>query len=78
MNNWLQFRHHEGIFDTRLEAIEYIKSQIKLANTGLAFDDKSYGFSLFAEPTILRYKNEEDESNPHVILAIGATTNNTG
>lgn len=78
MNNRLQFRHHEGIFDTRLEAIEYIKSQIKLANTGLAFDDKSYGFSLFAEPTILRYKNEEDESNPHIILAIGATTNNTG
>ena len=78
MNNRLQFRHHEGIFDTRLEAIEYIKSQIKLANTGLAFDDKSYGFSLFAEPTILRYKNEEDESNPHIILAIGAATNNTG
>lgn len=77
MKNRLQFRHHTQIFDTREEAIEYIKIQIRRAQEGLAADDPSYGYSLLAEPTVLRYKNEEDESNPHVILAIGAETNDT-
>lgn len=75
MNNRLQFRHHSPIFETREDAIEYIYSQIRFADEGLAFEDKSYGFSLLAEPTVLRYKNEDDENDPHVILAIGATTN---
>ena len=75
MNNRLQFRHHTPIFDTREEAIEYIYSQIRFAEEGLAFDDKSYGFSLLGEPTVIRYKNEEDENDPHVILAVGSVTN---
>lgn len=75
MNNRLQFRHHTPIFDTREEAIEYVYSQIRFAEEGLAYDDKTYGFSLLAEPTIIRYKNEEDETDPHVILAIGSDTN---
>lgn len=75
MNNRLQFRHHDPIFDTREEAIEYIYSQIRFADDGLAFENKSYGFSLFAEPTVLRYKNENDDTNPHIIIAVGATTN---
>ena len=75
MENRLQFRHHTQIFETRQEAIDYIYTQIRYTDTGMAANDRSYGFSLFAEPTILRYKNEEDESNPHVIVAIGANTN---
>ena len=76
MENRLQFRHHTPIFETRQEAIDYIYTQIRYnTDTGLPATDRSYGFSLLAEPTILRYKNEEDESNPHVIIAIGAATN---
>ena len=75
MENRLQFRHHTPIFETRQEAIDYIYTQIRYnTDTGLPATDRSYGFSLLAEPTILRYKNEEDESNPHVIIAIGAAT----
>jgi len=84
MDNRLQIRHHgigsgytsvDGVFETRQEAIEYIYSQIRFADSGLAFEDKSFGFSLYGEPTVLRYKNEEDETDPHVILAIGSYTN---
>ena len=78
MENRLQFRHHSPIFDTREEAVEYIKTQIRYAEDGLVKNDPSYGFSLFAEPTILRYKNEEDETNPHVVLVIGSVTNESG
>lgn len=67
MNNRLQFRHHSEIFETRELAIEYIMGSLN--------GDAVQNYSLYAEPTILRYKNEEDESNPHVILAIGADTN---
>ena len=85
--NRLQLRHHgngsgytvaDGVFETRQDAIEYIYSQIRFADSGLAYEDKKYGYSLFAEPTILRYKNIEDETNPHVILAIGSYTNDGG
>lgn len=74
--NRLQFRHHSEIFDTREAAVEYIQSQIRFAEEGLAKDDPSYGYSLFGEPTVLLYKNEEDESDPHLIIAIGSVTNN--
>lgn len=75
MNNRLQFRHHNEVFDTREAAIEYIQSQIRFAEEGLAKDEKSYGFSLLAEPTVLLYKKEEDETDPHLILVIGSQTN---
>lgn len=82
MTNRLQFRFHDEIFNTREEAIEYIYSQIRFAESGLASEDQKYGFSLLAEPTILRYKNELDDTepsgsvpSPHVILAIGSNTN---
>jgi len=75
MNNRLQFRHHNEVFATREAAIEYIQSQIRFAEEGLAADDKRLGYSLLAEPTILRYVNEEDETNPHIILTIGSVTN---
>lgn len=78
MNNRLQFRHHSKVFDTRDAAIEYIKNGIRTADTGLAADEKSYGFSLLAEPTVLLYKNEEEPYNPHMILAVGTYTNDQG
>ena len=87
MNNRLQFRHHgngsgytaiDGVFETREDAINYIIHEVKNADDGLAAKDPSHGFSLYAEPTILRYKNLEDEENPHVIMVIGAMTNESG
>ena len=48
------------------DAVGYIQSSI---------NDPEGKFSLFAEPTVICYGNEED---PHLILAIGAVTNNTG
>ncbi len=75
MDNRLQFRHHDQVFDTREAAIEYIQSQIRFAEEGLAKDDPSYGFSLLAEPTVLLYKKEEDETDPHLMLVIGSQTN---
>lgn len=84
MNNRLQFRQHgigsgytiaDGVFETRDEAIEYIQRGVKYAEEGLASIDVSYGLSLFGEPTVLRYKNEENEEDPHLILVIGSVTN---
>jgi hypothetical protein len=82
--NRLQFRHHEEVFDTREDAIEYIYDKIKEEGKGLAKDQNStYGFSLFAEPTILRYKNDDDETDvdfkkgPHIMLVIGSETNDS-
>jgi hypothetical protein len=78
--NRLQLRHHTPIFETREDAIEYIYSQIRFADEGLAFEDRRYGFSLLGEPTVLLYKNvtEADptgENDPHLIIAIGSATN---
>jgi hypothetical protein len=73
--NRLQFRYHDQVFDTREEAVEYIQSQIRFTEEGLAAEDPSYGYSLLAEPTILLYKNEEDETDPYLIIAIGSQTN---
>ena len=87
MNNRLQFRQHgngsgytiaDGVFATRDEAIEYIQRGVKYAEEGLASIDVSYGLSLFGEPTVLRYKNEENEEDPHLMLVIGSMTNTDG
>ena len=75
MKDRLQFRHHDAIFDTREQAIEYIKTDIRNSEVGLANTDRSQTFSLYAEPTVLRYKNVDDETNPHIILAVGAVSN---
>ena len=75
MKDRLQFRHHDAIFNTRKEAIEYITYDIRHSENGLSKDDVKQLFSLYAEPTVLRYKNADDESNPHIILAIGAKSN---
>ena len=75
MKDRLQFRHHDAIFDTRDEAIAYMLRDIRNSEVGLANTDRSQTFSLYAEPTVLRYKNVDDETNPHIILAVGAVSN---
>lgn len=82
--NRLQFRHHNEIFETREDAIEYIYDKIKEEGKGIASGQNSvYSYSLFAEPTILRYKNDEEETGcehkkgPHIMLVIGSETNDT-
>ena len=75
MNSRLQFRFHNDVFVSRDSAIEYIKSQIRYATEGLAASNKRLGFSLYGEPTVLRYKNEEDETDPHLMFVIGSVTN---
>lgn len=75
MKDRLQFRHHDAIFNTREDAINYITNDIRYSENGLSKDDIKQHFSLYAEPTVLRYKNADDESNPHIILAIGAKSN---
>lgn len=75
MKDRLQFRHHDAIFNTREDAINYITNDIRYSENGLSKDDVKQLFSLYAEPTVLRYKNADDESNPHIILAIGAKSN---
>lgn len=75
MKDRLQFRHHDVIFNTREDAINYITNDIRYSENGLSKDDIKQHFSLYAEPTVLRYKNADDESNPHIILAIGSKSN---
>ena len=75
MKDRLQFRHHDAIFNTREDAINYITNDIRYSENGLSKDDIKQHFSLYGEPTVLRYKNADDESNPHIILAIGSKSN---
>ena len=89
--NRLQFRHHDEIFEDRCKAIEYIYDKIKENGEGLASEQNSpYSYSLFAEPTILRYKSETEEihdcegdetcefkKGPHIMLVIGSETNDS-
>ena len=75
MKDRLQFRHHDAIFNTREDAINYIKYDIRFSENGFSSDDIKQHFSLYGEPTVLRYKNADDESNPHIILAIGSKSN---
>lgn len=77
MKDRLQFRHHNQIFSTREDAINYILNDIRYSESGLSAEDKKQHFSLYAEPTVLRYKNDDDASNPHIILAIGSQDNQT-
>jgi hypothetical protein len=83
--NRLQFRHHEDIFETREDALKYICQTLpRDGGVGLAEPGSPYTRSLLAEPTILRYKNNDEESGtcndgcnkgPHIILVIGSQTN---
>lgn len=67
----LQFRHHEDIFASRAEAMQYfadIADASKIAST-------EFGDSLYSEPMVAKYSDESGKSQ--VILAIGADSGKT-
>ena len=47
MKDRLQFRHHDAIFNTREDAINYIKYDIRFSENGLSKDDVKQLFSLY-------------------------------
>ena len=61
MKNRLQFIHHNEVFPTRQEAINYVKA--------MQIDGRP---ALFAEPIVLKYESGDAEKGPNVILAIGS------
>ena len=78
--NKLQFKHHNEIFtgetldEARGKVLAYLREQWYATE---AFNDPSSNYrSLYAEPTVFRYAAAGDEANPHIILLIGAKTNN--
>lgn len=77
--NKLQFKHHSEIItgatlpEAREAVLQYITDQ--WYNTTAYNDPNSDYRSLYAEPTVFRYAAEGDEANPHIILMIGADTN---
>ena len=81
--NRLQFRNHEEIFNSREDALRYICQTLPHdGGEGLAVKGSPYTRSLYAEPTVLRYMNTDEEGTcgacnigPHVILVIGSQTN---
>ena len=80
----LQFRHHNEVFtsatleEARALAIKYIYNEMWYKQIREDCDGSDpNGHSLYAEPTIIKYSVEGDEENAHIILAIGAETNDT-
>lgn len=61
LNNRLQFVHHEGVFKTSEEAIDYVKQESIIDYP-----------ALYAEPMIVAYGNEKE---PNIILCIGSHGN---
>lgn len=57
--------HHDGVFETREEALQYISDFYKPN-------------SLDAEPFIVKYKNGDNASKPNVILAFGTSNDTPG
>ena len=60
--NRLQFVHHDELFSTREDAMNYVNGQL------IQIDRPA----LYAEPMILKYGDEEE---PNIILAIGSVGN---
>lgn len=78
--NKLQFKHHNEIFtgetldEARGKVLTYFREQWYITE---AFNDPNSNYrSMYAEPTVFRYAAAGDEANPHIILLIGAKTNN--
>ena len=69
--NRLQFRHNDTVFESNIEAIKAFVEWNSTTQTDANVDS----LSLLGEPTVLRYKNEHNENDPHIILAIGSNTN---
>ncbi len=57
--------HHNEVFETREEALQYITDYYK-------------PYSLDAEPFVVKYKNAADPSKPNAILALGTSNDAAG
>ena len=66
MKDRLQFRHHDAIFNTREDAINYITNDIRYSENGLSKDDVKQLFSLYAEPTMLRSERSTRLNSSHI------------
>ena len=82
----LQFRHHNEIFtgatleEARALAINYVTTEMWYQESPSGSECEGtnpLGHSLYAEPTVVRYAEEGNEGDPHVILIIGEATNET-
>ena len=80
----LKFRHHDEVFtgatleDARALAVNYVATEMWYNNPDEECNGSDpLGHSLYGEPTIVKYSLEGDEENAHIILAIGAKTNDT-
>lgn len=67
----LQFRHHENIFESRQQAIDYFEA---IVNTGRT-ESIDFGGSLYAEPLVAKYLDENN--NVQLILGVGVENGNT-
>ena len=67
----LQFRHHEDIFASRADALQYFADIVdtdKIAST-------EFGTTLFSEPMVAKYLDENQK--PQIIVGIGVDSGNT-
>lgn len=61
----LQFRNHKALFETKDEALQFLKDIVNEEHVS----SQKFGNSLYAEPMVVKYKDEDDMVQ--VILAIG-------
>lgn len=67
----LQFRHHTDLFQSRSEALEFFKNITDSSHDASAL----FGTSLYAEPMIAKYQDENGVTQ--VLVAIGVESGNT-
>ena len=67
----LQFRHHNEIFNDRQSALDFFTNILNPYHV----DNEKFGNSLFAEPMVVKYK--DNEGNVQVIFALGVDSPNT-
>lgn len=67
----LQFRHHDNIFESRAEALNYFADIVDTEKIA----SQEFGESLFSEPMTVKYKDED--GNVQIIFAIGVDSGHT-
>lgn len=67
----LQFRHHDNIFESRAEALNYFADIVDTEKIA----SQEFGESLFSEPMTVKYKDED--GNVQIILAVGVDSGHT-
>ena len=68
----LQFLRHDEIFETRIDAINYVLTHQINGDYFPDGDTRRNKPALFGEPMVLLYKSESNIKGPNVILAIGS------